>query len=80
MDEALDQRRTQTIGQDRRHDQRHRHPNKLPLAGDNALPGDLITTGNPDSPEFQEKLKPGDVLKSEIEGIGAMTNGVAKAQ
>ena len=41
-------------------------------------PGDLITTGNPDSPEFQEKLKPGDVLKSEIEGIGAMTQGVAK--
>ena len=36
--------------------------------------GDLITTGNPDSPEFQEKLKPGDVLKSEIEGIGAMTS------
>jgi hypothetical protein len=35
-------------------------------------PGDLLTTGNPDSPEFQEKLKPGDVLKSEIEGIGAM--------
>jgi 2,4-diketo-3-deoxy-L-fuconate hydrolase len=43
-------------------------------------PGDLLTTGNPDSPEFQEKLKPGDVLKSEIEGIGAMTHGVAKAQ
>jgi 2-keto-4-pentenoate hydratase/2-oxohepta-3-ene-1,7-dioic acid hydratase in catechol pathway len=41
-------------------------------------PGDLITTGNPDSPEFQEKLKPGDVLKSEIEGIGAMNLGVAK--
>jgi len=41
-------------------------------------PGDLITTGNPDSPEFQEKLKPGDVLKCEIEGIGAMTLGVAK--
>ncbi len=41
-------------------------------------PGDLITTGNPDSPEFQEKLKPGDVVKSEIEGIGAMTLGVAK--
>ncbi len=44
------------------------------------LPGDLITTGNPDSPEFQEKLKPGDVLKAEIEGIGAMTNGVAREQ
>lgn len=42
-------------------------------------PGDLLTTGNPDSPEFQEKLKPGDVLKAEIEGIGAMTLGVAKA-
>jgi 2-keto-4-pentenoate hydratase/2-oxohepta-3-ene-1,7-dioic acid hydratase in catechol pathway len=42
-------------------------------------PGDLITTGNPDSPEFQEKLKPGDVLKAEIEGIGAMSLGVAKA-
>jgi 2-keto-4-pentenoate hydratase/2-oxohepta-3-ene-1,7-dioic acid hydratase in catechol pathway len=41
-------------------------------------PGDLITTGNPDSPEFQEKLKPGDVVKAEIEGIGAMSLGVAK--
>jgi 2-keto-4-pentenoate hydratase/2-oxohepta-3-ene-1,7-dioic acid hydratase in catechol pathway len=44
------------------------------------LPGDLITTGNPDSPEFQEKLKPGDVLKAEIEGIGAMSLGVAREQ
>ncbi len=42
------------------------------------LPGDLLTTGNPDSPEFQEKLKPGDILKSEIEGIGAMNQGVAR--
>ncbi|MBM4264318.1 MAG: fumarylacetoacetate hydrolase family protein [Deltaproteobacteria bacterium] len=41
-------------------------------------PGDLLTTGNPDSPEFQAKLKPGDVLRSEIEGIGAMNQGVAK--
>ena len=41
-------------------------------------PGDLITTGNPDSPEFQEKLKTGDVLKAEIEGIGAMSLGVAR--
>jgi 2-keto-4-pentenoate hydratase/2-oxohepta-3-ene-1,7-dioic acid hydratase in catechol pathway len=41
-------------------------------------PGDLITTGNPDAPEFQEKLKPGDTLKAEIEGIGAMTLGVAR--
>ena len=44
------------------------------------LPGDLLTTGNPDSPEFQEKLKPGDALKSEIEGIGAMNLGVARQQ
>jgi len=35
-------------------------------------PGDLITTGNPDAPDFQEKLVPGDVLKAEIEGIGSM--------
>jgi 2-keto-4-pentenoate hydratase/2-oxohepta-3-ene-1,7-dioic acid hydratase in catechol pathway len=41
-------------------------------------PGDLISTGNPDAPEFQEKLKPGDVLKAAIEGIGAMSLGVAK--
>src|SRR5918996_2294991 len=41
-------------------------------------PGDLITTGNPDSPEFQQKLKPGDVVKSEIQGIGAMTLRVAR--
>jgi 2-keto-4-pentenoate hydratase/2-oxohepta-3-ene-1,7-dioic acid hydratase in catechol pathway len=43
-------------------------------------PGDLITTGNPDSPEFQKKLAPGDILKAEIEGIGAMNLGVAKEQ
>lgn len=41
-------------------------------------PGDLISTGNPDSPEFQQKLQPGDTLKSEIEGIGAMTLGVVR--
>jgi 2-keto-4-pentenoate hydratase/2-oxohepta-3-ene-1,7-dioic acid hydratase in catechol pathway len=41
-------------------------------------PGDLISTGNPDSPEFQKKLEPGDILKSEIEGIGAMNLYVAK--
>jgi len=41
-------------------------------------PGDLISTGNPDSPEFQQKLQPGDIVKSEIEGIGAMTLSVAK--
>jgi 2-keto-4-pentenoate hydratase/2-oxohepta-3-ene-1,7-dioic acid hydratase in catechol pathway len=41
-------------------------------------PGDLITTGNPDAPEFQKKLESGDTLKAEIEGIGAMHLGVAK--
>jgi 2-keto-4-pentenoate hydratase/2-oxohepta-3-ene-1,7-dioic acid hydratase in catechol pathway len=41
-------------------------------------PGDLIATGNPDSPEFQKKLESGDNLKAEIEGIGAMTLGVAR--
>lgn len=42
------------------------------------FPGDLISTGNPDAPEFQQKLQPGDVVKSEIEGIGAMSLGVAR--
>ena len=41
-------------------------------------PGDLITTGNPDAPDFQEKLVPGDVLKAEIEGIGSMNLYVAR--
>lgn len=42
-------------------------------------PGDLITTGNPDAPEFQRKLAPGDVLRCEIERIGAMTLTVRSA-
>jgi len=41
-------------------------------------PGDLITTGNPDAPDFQEKLVPGDVLKAEIQGIGSMQLYVAR--
>lgn len=35
-------------------------------------PGDLIATGNPDSPSFQKQLAPGDVLKAEIQDIGSM--------
>ena len=35
-------------------------------------PGDLISTGNPDSPAFQKQLKPGDILKAEIEKIGTL--------
>ena len=35
-------------------------------------PGDLIATGNPDSPAFQKQLKPGDILKAEIEKIGTL--------
>jgi 2-keto-4-pentenoate hydratase/2-oxohepta-3-ene-1,7-dioic acid hydratase in catechol pathway len=42
-------------------------------------PGDLITTGNPDSPEFQRKLEPGDTLKCEIERIGVMNLSVRSA-
>jgi len=41
------------------------------------LPGDLIATGNPDSPAFQQQLAPGDTMKAEIEGIGAMNLKVA---
>jgi 2-keto-4-pentenoate hydratase/2-oxohepta-3-ene-1,7-dioic acid hydratase in catechol pathway len=42
-------------------------------------PGDLIATGNPDAPEFQRRLVPGDRLKAEIEGIGVLNLGVAAA-
>jgi 2-keto-4-pentenoate hydratase/2-oxohepta-3-ene-1,7-dioic acid hydratase in catechol pathway len=41
-------------------------------------PGDLIATGNPDDPAFQQELKPGDAVKVEIERIGAMNLRVAK--
>src|SRR5581483_5960934 len=40
------------------------------------FPGDLLSTGNPDSPAFQKSLQPGDVLKAEIERIGSMTHYV----
>ena len=40
-------------------------------------PGDLIATGNPDHPDFQVALKPGDRMRAEIEGIGALHVGVA---
>ena len=36
------------------------------------FPGDLISTGNPDSPAFQRKLVAGEKLNAEIEKIGAM--------
>ena len=35
-------------------------------------PGDLIATGNPDAPDFQQQLDPGDVLTAEIENVGRM--------
>lgn len=41
-------------------------------------PGDLIATGNPDAPAFQQQLAPGDQLKAEIEGIGTMNLTVGK--
>jgi 2-keto-4-pentenoate hydratase/2-oxohepta-3-ene-1,7-dioic acid hydratase in catechol pathway len=41
-------------------------------------PGDLIATGNPDSPDFQQKLQPGDALKAEIQHIGSMNLYVAR--
>ena len=43
------------------------------------LPGDLISTGNPDSPAFQRKLVAGEKLKAEIENIGAMNQFVGNA-
>jgi 2-keto-4-pentenoate hydratase/2-oxohepta-3-ene-1,7-dioic acid hydratase in catechol pathway len=43
------------------------------------FPGDLISTGNPDSPAFQRKLLAGQRLTAEIEKIGAMTLSVRDA-
>ena len=43
------------------------------------LPGDLVASGNPDSPEFQQQLAPGDELVAEIEGVGQLRLGVARA-
>ena len=43
------------------------------------MPGDLIASGNPDSPEFQQQLAPGDALVAEIEGVGRLRLGVARA-
>jgi 2-keto-4-pentenoate hydratase/2-oxohepta-3-ene-1,7-dioic acid hydratase in catechol pathway len=39
-------------------------------------PGDLISTGTPDSPTHQRKLVSGDVMIAEIEGIGKMQLGI----
>ena len=43
------------------------------------MPGDLIASGNPDSPEFQQQLASGDELVAEIEGVGQLRLGVARA-
>ncbi|MDX1484437.1 MAG: fumarylacetoacetate hydrolase family protein [Alphaproteobacteria bacterium] len=45
------------------------------------LPGDVVMTGTPagvasGSGDVSKQLKPGDVLESEIEGIGCMTNRI----
>jgi 2-keto-4-pentenoate hydratase/2-oxohepta-3-ene-1,7-dioic acid hydratase in catechol pathway len=42
-------------------------------------PGDLITTGTPDSPQHQQKLVAGDTMIAEIEGIGKMKLGIRAA-
>ncbi|HEX2724746.1 MAG TPA: fumarylacetoacetate hydrolase family protein [Beijerinckiaceae bacterium] len=39
-------------------------------------PGDLISTGTPDSPRHQQRLVDGDTLVAEIEGIGKMKLGI----
>ena len=42
-------------------------------------PGDLISTGTPDSPAHQRKLVAGDTMIAEIEGIGKMKLGIRAA-
>ncbi len=43
------------------------------------FPGDLVASGNPDAPAFQKQLAPGDELVAEIDGIGRLQLGVARA-
>ena len=43
------------------------------------FPGDLISSGNPDAPAFQKQLAEGDELVAEIEGVGQLRLGVARA-
>ena len=43
------------------------------------MPGDLIASGNPDAPAFQQQLAEDDELVAEIEGIGQLRLGVARA-
>ena len=42
------------------------------------FPGDLISSGNPDAPDFQQQLVAGDTLMAEIEGVGRMKLGVER--
>ena len=42
------------------------------------FPGDLIASGNPDAPDFQQQLAAGDTLTAEIEGVGRMKIGVER--
>jgi 2-keto-4-pentenoate hydratase/2-oxohepta-3-ene-1,7-dioic acid hydratase in catechol pathway len=47
------------------------------------LPGSLIATGTPDGVGFArtppEFLKPGDVMESEVQGIGLLRNRIVAA-
>lgn len=42
------------------------------------FPGDLIASGNPDAPAFQQQLAAGDELTAEIEGVGQLRVGVTR--
>jgi len=44
------------------------------------FPGDLIASGNPDAPDFQQELVAGDALVAEIEGVGRMSLGVEREE
>lgn len=44
------------------------------------FPGDLIASGNPDAPDFQQELVAGDALVAEIEGVGQLRLGVEREE
>ena len=53
-------------------------------AGMTLEPGDIIATGTPSGVGFSrippEFLRPGDIMETEIEGIGVLRNSIVAAQ
>ena len=77
-DSRLGQRRAAPGREHDRHDLRHPDPDRDVLARHHALPGDVIATGTPSGVGMgftpPRWLAAGDVVRVEIDGIGAIEN------